>query len=150
RQFQRDTPTAEGLLAAYRREIERARSFLVQRDLVDLPPPESLEVCETPAFERGTTPFAAYVPPAPFDAAQKGFFWVTPPDASLSPEESLGHLKEHMLPSIPITCVHEGYPGHHVQLSLANRATSPTRRQISTPVLVEGWALYCEALMAEQ
>ncbi|MCI0659376.1 MAG: DUF885 domain-containing protein, partial [Acidobacteria bacterium] len=51
---------------------------------------------------------------------------------------------------IPVTCVHEGYPGHHAQLSLANRAGSPVQRQIGTPVLIEGWALYCEEMMGEQ
>ena len=36
-----------------------------------------------------------------------------------------------------------------MQLSLANRADSSVRRQIWTPVMVEGWALYCEEMMGE-
>jgi uncharacterized protein (DUF885 family) len=148
--FKRDVPPEEGLLTAYREEIARSRRFVRERGLLELPAGECLEVVETPVFERKTTPFAAYVPPAPFEAHQKGYFWVTPPDGSLPEEERRQQMKEHMLASIPITCVHEGYPGHHVQLSLANRAGSPVQRQIGTPVLMEGWALYCEEMMGEQ
>jgi uncharacterized protein (DUF885 family) len=148
--FKRDVPREDGLLVAYQEEIARSRKFVLERGLLDLPAGESLEVVETPVFERKTTPFAAYVPPAPFEDLQKGYFWVTPPDGTLPEEERRQHMEEHMLASIPITCVHEGYPGHHVQLSLANRAGSPVQRQIGTPVLMEGWALYCEELMGEQ
>jgi uncharacterized protein (DUF885 family) len=148
--FQKDVPPPERLVAAYAEEIARGRQFTRDRELLDFPPGESLEVIETPVFERKTTPFAAYVPPAPFEERQQGYFWVTPPDPSFTQEEREHHMKEHMLPSIPITCVHEGYPGHHLQLSLANRSASPVRRQIGTPVMVEGWALYCEHMMGEQ
>ena len=149
-EFKRDVPSEPGLLTAYREEIARARRFVRERDLLELPAGERLEVVETPVFERKTTPFAAYVPPAPFEDLQTGYFWVTPPDGSLTEDERRQHMKEHMLASIPITCVHEGYPGHHAQLSLANRAASPVQRQIGTPVLMEGWALYCEEMMGEQ
>lgn len=148
--FQKDTPPPERLVATYAEEIARGRQFTRDRGLLDFPPGESLEVIETPVFERKTTPFAAYVPPAPFEERQHGYFWVTPPDSSFTPEQRAHHMKEHMLPSIPITCVHEGYPGHHIQLTLANRSSSPVRRQIWTPVMVEGWALYCEEMMGEE
>ena len=148
--FKEDVPEVAGLLEAYRNELERSRRFVQERGLLDLPAPESLEVVETPLFERKTTPFAAYVPPAPFESAQKGYFWVTPPDPALSEPDRRLQMKEHMLASIPITCVHEAFPGHHVQLSAANRAASPVRRQIGTPVLIEGWALYCEEMMGEE
>jgi uncharacterized protein (DUF885 family) len=59
-------------------------------------------------------------------------------------------MQGHVVPGIPITAVHEGYPGHHLQISLANRAATKVRRQIWTPVMVEGWALYCEELMGER
>ncbi|MCI0568365.1 MAG: DUF885 domain-containing protein [Acidobacteria bacterium] len=149
-EFKRDVPREEGLLSAYRDEIDRSRRFVLERGLLELPAGERLEVVETPVFERKTTPFAAYVPAAPFEELQKGYFWVTPPEGIVSEEERRQHMKEHMLAAIPITCVHEGYPGHHAQLSLANRAGSPVQRQIGTPVLIEGWALYCEEMMGEQ
>jgi uncharacterized protein (DUF885 family) len=48
------------------------------------------------------------------------------------------------------TVAHEGYPGHHLQLSTAGRIASAVRRYYCTPVFVEGWAFYCEQLMAEE
>jgi uncharacterized protein (DUF885 family) len=48
------------------------------------------------------------------------------------------------------TMVHEGYPGHHLQLSVAARLPSKVRRHFATAVFVEGWAFYCEAMMGEQ
>jgi uncharacterized protein (DUF885 family) len=59
-------------------------------------------------------------------------------------------MEGHVLAGIPITSVHEGYPGHHLQITSAHQAASKVRRQFWTPVLVEGWALYCEEMMAEQ
>jgi len=145
-----EVPPADRLVFHYQQEIARARRFLKERDLVGFPPGETLRVVETPVFERKTTPFAAYIPPAPFEEKQEGYFWVTPPDSSLPAEERARQLQGHLLPSIPITSVHEGYPGHHLQISRANRVASKPRRQIWTPVMVEGWALYCEEMMGEQ
>jgi uncharacterized protein (DUF885 family) len=45
--------------------------------------------------------------------------------------------------------VHEAYPGHHLQVVTAQGLASEVRRHIWTPVMVEGWALYCEQLMDE-
>ena len=50
--------------------------------------------------------------------------------------------------------MHEAYPGHHLQLVRANRATTLARRIAHIPnggnILVEGWAFYCEELMERQ
>ncbi len=148
--FRRDVPPAGRLVSSYQEEIGRAREFVHARGLVTSPPGESLKVVETPVFERKTTPFAAYIQPGPFEDRQEGYFWVTPPDPSLTEEERARRMEGHLLPGIPITSVHEGYPGHHLQISLANRVGSLPRRQIWTSVMVEGWALYCEEMMGEQ
>jgi len=44
---------------------------------------------------------------------------------------------------------HEVYPGHHLQLLSMQGLGSEVRRHIWTPIMVEGWALYCEQLMEE-
>jgi uncharacterized protein (DUF885 family) len=44
---------------------------------------------------------------------------------------------------------HEAYPGHHLQLALAQELDSEVRRHIWSPVMVEGWALYSEQLMGQ-
>jgi hypothetical protein len=149
-QWKHDHPTEREFLAEYRQEVERAREFVRSRRLATLPEGELLRVVETPSFQRTVTPFAAYMAPAPFESAKEGFLWVTPPPAAAPPEERLRMLQDHLRPSIPATVVHETYPGHHLQLSVACRIPSRVRRFFGTSVLVEGWAFYCEQMMAEQ
>jgi uncharacterized protein (DUF885 family) len=51
------------------------------------------------------------------------------------------------------TSVHESYPGHHLQFSIANctpAASTLPRLMNESSVFYEGWALYCEQLMQEQ
>lgn len=143
-------PRPGDLLAAYRRSMEEAKQFVLERDLVTLPPDEQLEVVETPLFERSTIPYAAYVPAAPFEERQDGFFWVTPVNPSAASEMQRDQLRGHCRWGIPITALHEGYPGHHLQLCRANRVDSMVRRRHYSTVFIEGWALYCEEMMEEQ
>jgi uncharacterized protein (DUF885 family) len=39
---------------------------------------------------------------------------------------------------------HEGFPGHHLQLSIARQHPNPLRSILADPVQNEGWALYVE------
>lgn len=143
-------PAAEGLLDAYRAELERARDFVVEKGLAGLPEDESLAVAETPAFARAFMPPASYSPPPPFEERQVGVFWVTPVNAA-SAEERAALRRGHSVHSLPVIAVHEAYPGHHLQLSRANRIESRFRRHFGGSALFsEGWALYCEEMMFEQ
>jgi uncharacterized protein (DUF885 family) len=145
------TPSAEGLVEAYRRAVAEARAYVVEHDIASLPEGEELEVMATPAFLRSVLPFAAYDAPGPFAARQLGFYYVTPPPAGLGDEEVRGILRGHAIASLGTTGVHEAYPGHHLQLVSANQAPTLARRIAAVPdggsLLVEGWAFYCEELM---
>ena len=146
RQIQANHPAATELLAAYQQGMEAARTFITQQQLVSMPQVESLKVIETPAFLRHHIPFAAYLQPTPQDPQQQGWYYVTP----ASSEEALG---EHNFASLPHTCVHEAWPGHHCQFVTANsNAVASSLPRLSNPsaTLYEGWALYCEQLMQEQ
>ena len=136
-----DHPDADGLLPAYRRELQRLESFVFQEDLATNPDAEA-RVEPTPEFLRPVMGFAAYLPAGPFDAWQQGYFWVTPP-----PDEA--GLRDHAFATIPAVAAHEGYPGHHLQMTSVNRIPSLTRRAIRSPVMIEGWGLYTEQLMAD-
>lgn len=50
-----------------------------------------------------------------------------------------------------ITAFHEGYPGHHLQVSLVQEQTSahPITRLVGNAGFIEGWARYAEALAEE-
>jgi uncharacterized protein (DUF885 family) len=137
---------ADQLLNVYRTKMQAARAFVSEQDLVSLPAGESLEVVETPIFLRHQIPFAAYMEPSPIDPGQKGYYYVTPPQD----EEQLA---EHDAAGIMHTCVHEAWPGHHLQFVTANsrdESRSLPRLLNASATLYEGWALYSEQLMHEQ
>ena len=138
------------LREAYQAEVARARAFVVERGLAPLPEGETLQVIDTPVFQRAITPYAAYMSPAPFDGDSVGYFFVTPVDATRRKEEQAQQLEGHCYAGIPLTTVHEAYPGHHLQLCHANRASSRLRQLADSNVFAEGWALYCEELMHAQ
>jgi uncharacterized protein (DUF885 family) len=142
-------PEPEKLLQTYQEEVRKLKQFLTKKQIVPLPGDEKLKVIETPHSERATTPYAAYLSPAPFENDQTGQFWVTPVDKKLSINEQERQLSEHALDHLPVTVLHESYPGHHLQLVWANRSDSLVRRHSHNTPYCEGWALYCERLMEE-
>lgn len=142
-------PAGDELLDAYKKEVARARAFLVEKDAIGFPPGDELDVVETPPFMRSTIT-AAYDQAPPFDAhVNKGFFFVTPVDKGLSKAKQEEMLRENDWGDIVDTSVHEAYPGHHLQLSFARRSPSLVRRALDRAIFSEGWALYSEELMAE-
>jgi uncharacterized protein (DUF885 family) len=141
-----DHPPGNELVALYRTTMQRAQQFLRENDLVALPDTEELRVIETPRFLRAQIPFAAYQDPAPNDADQLGYYYVTP-------TAGVDGAAEHNRTAIMHTSVHEAFPGHHLQFVTANQtdgAHSLPRLLGASATLYEGWALYCEQLMHEQ
>jgi len=143
-----DAPPTNDLLGAYRGELDGARDFLVQHDLVSVPV-APVEVIQTPAFLTTLIPFAAYEPPPIYLPDRTGRFYVTSPDPDLPPEALVQQQRGHCTHAIPVMVAHEAYPGHHLQLVTAQGLGSEVRRHIWTPIMVEGWALYSEQLMGE-
>ncbi len=137
------------VLPLYRDQMARARRFVEERDLATIPQDERLEIVPTPSFSRVIIPYAAYIPPGAFEADQTGYFWVTPVDEA-DPSVRAERLRGHCPTKAQVTALHEAYPGHHLQLTRANRLRWPVRKVFSSTVLVEGWALYCEELMHEE
>jgi len=141
-------PTAADLLTSYRKEVARARQFLVDKDAVSFPAGDSCEVIETPAFQRSTVT-AAYDQPPPFDPVTKGLFFVTPVEKGTSAAKAEAMLREHDYADQVNTAVHETYPGHHLQLSFARTSPSLIRKATGPSIFSEGWGLYSEEVMSE-
>ena len=144
--IQENHPSIVEVLSAYQKAMEAARSFVMEKSLVSFPPREELHVVPTPEFRRHEIPFAAYLSPSPKDPAQVGYYYVTPVT-----DDDL--LREHNWVGLENTSVHESYPGHHLQFSLANSipaASTLPRLMNESSVFYEGWALYCEQLMQEE
>jgi uncharacterized protein (DUF885 family) len=142
-------PTANQLVAAYAAEMDRARRFVVERDLLAIPP-GPLDVVETPSFLKPLIPYAAYQPPGALAADRTGWFYVTPPDGRITPDQAERLLRDHCVHELASTALHEGYPGHHLHFLTAQALDRPLRRLLGTPVTIEGWALYCEEMMEEE
>lgn len=144
-----DHPTAGTLVQSYAQEMARARDFVAARGLAPIPD-APLDVLPTPAFMRPIIPFAAYDSPGPYSTDRTGWFYVTVPDPKLPAGQQERVLRDHCRFELPATALHEGYPGHHLQLVLAQQQPSHVRRYVWTPLTVEGWALYCEDMMADE
>ncbi|MBI3564198.1 MAG: DUF885 domain-containing protein [Elusimicrobia bacterium] len=143
-------PGLKDLLNVYRAETRRARRWVRDADIATLPRGERLDVVPTPRFEWDTSPYAALLPPGPFERSRRGQFWVTPVDPSWPAAKRRERLEGHCYAGLSSVCPHEGYPGHHLQLVRSNMIRSEVRRVFTTPVLVEGWALYCEKMVEEE
>ena len=128
---------------------DRAREFVAERGLATIPN-APLDVVPTPAFMRPVIPFAAYDSPGPYSSDRTGSFYVTVPDAKLPAAVRERILRDHCRFELAATALHEGYPGHHLHLIHAQQQPSDTRKNVWTPLTVEGWALYCEDMMGEE
>lgn len=144
-----DHPGEDELVATYRREMERSRAASEVAGIATFPPGEELVVEAMPDFARPTAPYALYVGPAPFERARRGRFWVTLPPATDPETIKRERLEGHPRAGIPVIACHEGYPGHHLQLSRAADTPSLARKAVRSNVLIEGWGLYVEELMTE-
>ncbi len=144
-----DHPKPGDLVGAYAREMARARDFVASRGLAAIPD-APLDVVSTPPFLRPVIPFAAYDSPGAYARDRTGWFYVTVPDPRLPAAQQERILRDHCRHELAATALHEGYPGHHLQLATAKALASDVRKNLWTPLTVEGWALYCEDMMAEE
>lgn len=144
---ERFTQSRPDMLGEYRRVTAELRRRMTEEGDLELVRGEQCNVVSTPAFLRALLPTAAYTSPGPLDPKQIGIFFVSDPDPNWQPEVYQANVAQHY--GIEETCVHEAYPGHHVQLCWANRATSLARQMADHVIFQEGWTLYCEQWMID-
>ncbi len=126
----------------YEKGLDDAKEFVQKNDLATIPENEDIEVIETPEYMRNIIPFAAYMGPAKFDDIRKGMYMVTPP-------ENHNKLNNYSYWDVRNTTVHEGYPGHHLQISASLENDDIFRLFSHATETVEGWAHYCEEMMKD-
>ena len=136
------------LLAFYRAETERARTFVRTSGIMSIPEGESCAVEPAPLFLRAAAPVASYFPPPFFGPPSRGTFNVpfTPDDAT--PEEQEARLRSNSFFEIPGVTAHEAYPGHHLHFAAAQR-TNALRQVLHSTYMTEGWGLYVENMVGE-
>lgn len=136
-----DMPPADAALDAYARAVDAARRFTASHGLMHVATTD-VRVVPTPAFMRALVPFVAYQGPGALDRDQRGTLFVTLP-------EDGAPWRTTCVAELPSMVLHEAVPGHHQQIVTANGLERGVRRELGTPAAREGWALYCETLMAE-
>jgi uncharacterized protein (DUF885 family) len=139
-----DAPkTFEEALENTRITMEEARAFVQTQNIATVYPDDVLMVEETPGFLTPLIPFAALSMPARFDKKQIGMYIVTRP-------KDLTNLGKHLnYSSIRSTVVHEAFPGHFLQGAVSDRG-SVIQLLLQATETIEGWAHYCEQMMAEK
>lgn len=145
-----DHPARDTLLKAYWDEATRAKAFVEQQELVRKPAGDVFEVRPTASFLRATMPLGHFEQTPPFSPTDNlGVLYITPVDPNLPETRQQELLSAHCYTAVRAICLHETFPGHHLQLWRAKLQGSPIRKQFRSTLFVEGWALYCEELMEE-
>jgi uncharacterized protein (DUF885 family) len=137
------------LVQEMERRVASLKQFISANDILRLPEPDHCQVVEMPEFKRGNS--TAYMEaPAPLDPNGTGHLAVSPPPSDWDAKRVTSYLEEYNSRMLDILAIHEGYPGHSVQLEYMNRNPSLIRRVLQSGVYVEGWAVYTEQMMLDQ
>ena len=149
-----DAEMLEGYSKAGQRLVAYARSTR----LFDTAPDYKLDVRFTPEPLRDSVGVAGFYPAPPFKETGVGRFYITP-----TGDDAAALREEHDYPSMAVIAGHEGFPGHalHYQVMTHGRdrispirwltpgAVEDSSSMWEDSMAIEGWAFYCEALLAE-
>jgi uncharacterized protein (DUF885 family) len=138
---------ADQLVEYCRQSYSDIVAFARSHDIITVPD-EPLEIEWTPPFLRE---FAGAMldSPGPLDKGQKTFYFMTPPPDDWTPEQVDSYLAEENDRQIDLTTIHEGTPGHYLQLVYSNRCPSLVRGVFQSGVFIEGWAVYVTQVMMD-
>lgn len=129
--------SAAELLAANRAAMDRAEA--AAPSWIGRLPAQRCGLAQVPELEAPTASSASYGP-GPLDGSRPGTYYVNTYRAT-----------ERDRCITEANAFHEGTPGHHVQITLAQQLTGvPLLRRVAwINAYMEGWALYCERLADE-
>lgn len=125
-------------LEIYTDKIKDIQNTIIPKYFGKLKPENQMLIRKVPEFKRKFSNLAYYKGPS-FNSKNSGCFFLNFRD-----------LKAHPLSNIEVLCLHEGYPGHHYQISLARENKDiPLFRSLGSRQYtgyIEGWGLYSESL----
>lgn len=136
-----DDGDLDGILRRYEAERDRILSFIRERELFPVPDDQDMRIMRTPPFMAPSIPAGAMMPPPPFrEGVRRSLIYLT-----LSEELR----DEHTEITIPSMMIHEGIPGHHLQLTTAAGHPSIIRRHVDAMEHAEGWTTMLEDYMLD-
>jgi uncharacterized protein (DUF885 family) len=133
-----NTPEGKAaMLARYQAILDEVNAGL--GDAFNVRPKLGVQVKAVPEFSEKTAP-GAYYQPGSFDGTRPGTFYANMRNTAENPKFAMRTL-----------AYHEGIPGHHFQIALAQELTGLPffRRVLPFTAYAEGWALYSEQLAWE-
>jgi uncharacterized protein (DUF885 family) len=140
-------PPRDRIVDIAKQQLQQATDFVIEKNIVTMPD-DPVEIIIMPEFQRGIT--VAYLdPPWPLDQGQAAFYAVAPLPEEWTEEQVNSFLREYNNYSLQDLTIHEGVPGHYLQLALSNRYPSTLRAVLWSGPFVEGWAVYAERMMID-
>jgi uncharacterized protein (DUF885 family) len=140
-----DRSTPETLIADSYAMADSIIGFVREQNLMELPPASKLRIEPIPPHLAGNAVAMIQTAP-PFEPELESvWFW----DLELL-KTSPSYLKEYNRPALAVVYIHEGVPGHFVQLEYSNRSPRIIPRVFWNGPMVEGWASYIVTQMVEQ
>lgn len=133
-QFPNTPEGKQAMLKQYQAILDEVNAGL--GDAFDVRPKAGVVVKAVPEFAEKTAP-GAYYEEGSFDGTRPGAFYANMRDTTETPKWAMRTL-----------AYHEGIPGHHFQLSVAQEIQGLPffQRVLPFTAYVEGWALYAERL----
>ena len=141
-------PPRDGIIDVAKAQLQQATDFVIEKNIVTMPD-DPVEIIIMPEFQRGVT-VAHLDPPGPLDTGQKAFYAVAPLPEDWTEKQVKSFLREYNMLSIQDLTIHEGVPGHYLQIALSNRYPSALRSVLWSGPMVEGWAVYAERVMIDE
>ena len=150
RQAKQQHPAPGQLVSAAGEQIRELATFLQRQAIVSIPESEPVVVAPSPEFYRWA--FASMWTPGPFEPKpSRAYYYLTDVDREWSPERQEEHMRDFNVPTLWSISIHEVYPGHFLHYQHLRRVDSKVRKStlFAPASFVEGWAHYCEQMMAE-
>ena len=142
-----DRPARDQVEAKARETLAIATAFTAEKGFVEMPR-GPVQVITTPKFMQGVA--VAYdEAPGALEKQLPNFYMVSPIPEEWTDAQATSFLSEYNTYMLHELSIHEGVPGHYLQLDHSNRHPSVLRAVLGSGPFVEGWAVYAERLMAE-
>ena len=146
--------TREAFLEDARKDLDEARAFVQEKNLLTLPARANLQVIPTPEFMRGSYPVGGFNPAPALEPQLGAFYWVTPIPADWPKERVESKLREYNFYKLKLLTIHEAMPGHYVQFEIANDVQPDSRRLLRSVFgngpYIEGWGQYATQMMLDE
>ena len=143
-----DVPPRDQVLPFAKSALGEAIAFAQANNVIGFPSSD-FNVIEMPEYARGVAVAYADMPGA-LEKDQRGYFDVMPIPPDWSAEQTASFLREYNKWAIHELAIHEGVPGHLLQLTHSNLYKSKLRAVLASGPMIEGWACYGQDVMADE